>query len=298
MSSKGSPELRAPNAGGLDVVVLGLLNKPKVADEARTVCELAAPLARSVVADIGFLHPWPDPPPDVAIVIGGDGSIMEAARHMGSRQIPILGVNLGKLGFMADLLPNELSRVLPDVCAGRCQVVEHLMYECTVFDNGQPSHRLIGLNEVTLRAGEPFTILDVDLYVDGELVTTYSCDGVIISTPIGSTAHNLSAGGPILRKELQAFVVSPLSPHTLSNRPVVDSADSVYDLTVRHPHPGTSLVADGKLITKLLPHQRVQVKRAVPRFKLIQVAGHGYYRTLRLKLGWGGRIRPNDSEAG
>jgi NAD+ kinase len=162
------------------------------------------------------------------------------------------------------------------------------------FDKGLEDNaaqtRILGLNEVAVLAGPPFAILEVQLYVDGELVTTYSCDGLIISTPVGSTAHNLSSGGPILRKDLQAFAISPISPHTLTNRPVVDSADRVYELVVPDPHVGTSLVVDGKLICTLSAHDRIRIERAEPQFQLIEVHGHGYYRTLREKLGWGGQL--------
>ena len=112
------------------------------------------------------------------------------------------------------------------------------MFECPVLRGGSVLCRQLGLNEVAVQAGPPFRILDIDLYVDSELVTTYSCDGLIVSTPVGSTAHSLSAGGPILRKDLQAFVILPISPHTLTNRPVVDSADRVYELVVAEPERG------------------------------------------------------------
>ncbi len=172
------------------------------------------------------------------------------------------------------------------------------MFQCQVLTNsstelektGTPQASILGLNEVAVLAGPPFAILDVQLYVDGELVTTYSCDGLIISTPVGSTAHNLSSGGPILRKDLQAFAISPISPHTLTNRPVVDSADRVYELVVPHPHVGTSLVVDGRVICTLSAHTRVRIERAEAQFQLIEVHGYGYYRTLREKLGWGGQL--------
>jgi NAD+ kinase len=147
---------------------------------------------------------------------------------------------------------------------------------------------------VAVQSGPPFTILDVDLYVDSELVTTYSCDGVIISTPVGSTAHSLSAGGPILRKDLRAFVVLPISPHTLTNRPVVDSTERVYELVVARPHAGTSVVVDGRVLCTLQRGDRVRVVQAAQRFTLVTAPGHSYYRTLREKLGWGGRLQRND----
>ena len=134
-------------------------------------------------------------------------------------------------------------------------------------------------------------MLDVDLYVDSELVTTYSGDGLILSTPVGSTAHNLSAGGPILRQDLQAIVISPISPHTLTNRPVVDDADRQYEMVVPRPHEGTTLVVDGIVMAKLEPNDRVSVTRSEACFQLLSVPGRTYYRTLREKLGWGGRLR-------
>jgi len=222
-------------------------------------------------------------------VLGGDGSILRAAHRMGRQQLPVIAVNLGRLGFLADLSPEELPGVLSDFCAGRLPVVEHLMFECQVRRQGRLLFEQLGLNEVAVQAGPPYSMLEIDLYVDSELVTTYSCDGLIVSTPVGSTAHSLSASGPILRKNMQAFVILPICPHTLTNRPVVDTADHVYELAVGKPHPQTSVVVDGRVLCVLEPNDRVQVRRAVPRFKLVTAPGHSYYRTLREKLGWGGR---------
>jgi NAD+ kinase len=228
---------------------------------------------------------------DLAIVLGGDGSMLRAAHQMGRRQRPIVGVNLGKLGFLADLSPEELIAELPIICSGRLPVVEHLMYESSVVRGDDVLHAQLGLNEVAVLAGPPFAILDIDLYVDSELVTTYSCDGLIVSTPVGSTAHSLSAGGPILRQDLQAFVISPISPHTLTNRPVVDSADRIYEVVVAKPHVGTSLVVDGRMVCRLEPGDRVRIERSEARFQLVALPGRSYYRTLCEKLGWGGRLK-------
>lgn len=233
-------------------------------------------------------------PVDFAIVLGGDGSMLRAAHLLKYDQLPILGVNLGHLGFLADLQPEQLEDVLPQVVAGQYQIVSHLMFECEVISTGKSAHHVLGLNEASVLAGPPFAIVEILLYVDSELVTTYSCDGLIVSTPVGSTAHSLSAGGPILRKDLQAFVISPISPHTLTNRPVVDAADRVYELVVPAPHAGTSLVVDGKVICHVEATDRVRITRSKAQFQLIEVAGNGYYRTLREKLGWGGRLKPKD----
>jgi NAD+ kinase len=134
-------------------------------------------------------------------------------------------------------------------------------------------------------------MLSIELYVDSDLVTTYSCDGLIISTPVGSTAHSLSAGGPILRKNLQAFVILPISPHTLTVRPVVDAAERIYEMAVNQPHENTSVVLDGIPLCRLTGEDRVRVERAEPRFKTVEVRNHNYYRTLREKLGWGGNVK-------
>ena len=227
---------------------------------------------------------------DFVIVIGGDGSILRAARQMGDRQRPVVGVNVGRLGFLADVPPERLETLLTNVTQGSYSVIDHLMFRCRIERNGQPLERHLGLNEVAVLAGPPFSLLDVQLYVDGELATTYSCDGLIISTPVGSTAHNLSAGGPILRKNLQAFVISPISPHTLTNRPVVDSAERTYELVVPNPNEGTSLVVDGQLVGQLTAADRVGIQRASSIFQVIAIEGQGYYRTLREKLGWGGQL--------
>jgi NAD+ kinase len=134
-------------------------------------------------------------------------------------------------------------------------------------------------------------MVDVELYVDGELVTTYSCDGLMVSTPVGSTAHCLSAGGPILRNDIQALVILPISPHTLTHRPVVDSADRTIELVVPEPHEGTSLVVDGRVLGRLEAGDRVRIARSEARFQMVAVRGQGYYRTLHDKLGWGGQLR-------
>ncbi|MGI9457197.1 MAG: NAD(+)/NADH kinase [Aeoliella sp.] len=228
---------------------------------------------------------------NLAIVFGGDGSILRAAHLMGENQIPVLGVNLGKLGFLAHVRPDKLEAALPQVCSHEACVVEHLMIDCSLVRDGKVVETRLGLNEASVLAGPPFSMIEVQLYVDAQLATTYSCDGLIVSTPVGSTAHSLSAGGPILRKTMQAFVISPISPHTLTNRPVVDSADQVFELAVPEPNNGTSLMLDGKVMAQLESGDRVRIARSDATFKLLDIPGQGYYRTLREKLGWGGQLR-------
>lgn len=272
------------------VMVLGLGSRQHVVDEAERARPLIEAVADIVTWDFTFTADLSRVEADIAFVFGGDGSILRAAHQMGYRQVPVVGVNLGKLGFLADLRVDEMLAVLPAIATGEFRVIEHLMVECEVIrDNQQVWQRLV-LNEVAVRAGEPFRMLQLHLYVDAEWVTTYSCDGLIVATPVGSTAHSLSAGGPILRKDLQALVISPISPHTLTNRPVVDSAERVFDVQVVPPQTGAFAVVDGQVVSELQPGDRVRIRRAEPKFKLVEVKGHGYYRTLREKLGWGGSL--------
>lgn len=228
--------------------------------------------------------------PDIAVVLGGDGAILRACRYFGRRQLPILGVNLGRLGFLADLSPEEFREHFPRLRERRYSVVEHLMFECTVrFADGR-SECNVGLNELLI-SSTTLRMMEVALEVNGEPVTTYSCDGLILSTPVGSTAHSLSAGGPILRQDLPAFAITPICPHTLTNRPLVDSADCVYRLRVPHAPDGVIGVIDGQIRFPLGVGDEVEFRRAKETFKLVKLPGHSYYAMLHRKLGWGGQPR-------
>ncbi|MBX3438688.1 MAG: NAD(+)/NADH kinase [Planctomycetaceae bacterium] len=231
------------------------------------------------------------PQADVAIVLGGDGAILRACRHFGSRQLPIVGVNLGRLGFLADLSPAELEQNLSLLRDRHFTVVEHLMFNCEHRHEDGTSESYLGLNEVVLSAAGSLTMLDVELSIGDERVTTYSADGLIISTPVGSTAHSLSAGGPLLRQDLQAFVVTPICPHTLTNRPLVDRADVSYTMRLPQIEPGVHLVIDGQIRQPVRPHDQIVVRRADVKFLLVKLSGHSYYRTLHRKLGWSGQPR-------
>jgi NAD+ kinase len=164
------------------------------------------------------------------------------------------------------------------------------MFECSILRESEVLASTLGLNEAVLHAGPPFSMLDIDLYIDAKLATTYACDGLIISTPVGSTAHSLSTGGPILQKTLEAFVISAISPHTLTVRPVVDRADRVYEMVVPQPNEGTTIVVDGRVLGTLTAADRVRIVQAKPKFQLLETEQQEYYRTLRDKLGWAGSL--------
>jgi len=275
-------------------LLLGSGDRPGLREEAARLRPVIDQHLEVVLADFQYREDLSQTVAELAVVLGGDGSILRAVLQMQERQIPILGVNLGKLGFLASVSPADLPAVLPQVTCGESRVVEHLMFRCTVLRDGLPVAETLGLNEVAIFVGPPFAMLNADLYVDAELATTYACDGLIISTPVGSTAHSLSAGGPILRKTLAAFVISPICPHTLTVRPVVDTADRVYEVVVPQPGEGTTVVVDGRPLWKLAANDRVRVIRAEPTFKLLECRGQSYYRTLRDKLGWAGHLYQKD----
>ncbi len=252
---------------------------------------LAAQPNVSLVGEFSPAQPIPqDLDADMVVVLGGDGSILRGCRQLGSRQLPILGINLGRLGFLADLSPHEFQAGLHLLADGQYSIVEHLMFQCTHHAGDGTVHRDLGLNEVTITSGGSLKMLDIDLRIDDEEVTTFSCDGLIISTPVGSTAHNLSAGGPILRQELQVFVITPICPHTLTVRPIVDSASRTYRLRVKESQPGVMLVIDGQIRRPLLATDSILVQRAQPTLKLVRLPGYSYYGTLHRKLGWQGQL--------
>jgi NAD+ kinase len=271
-------------------VVLGAPDRELVRSEAVRLQPMIAQHAEIVAEDFKFEYDFSDPDIDLVLVLGGDGSILQTARQLGDRTIPVLGINCGHLGFLAALSPDDFLEVWPSVCAGRFDVVQHLMLDVQVIRGNEVIARQLALNEVAVLGGPPYRILGIDLFADGYLATRYRCDGLIIATPVGSTAHNLSAGGPILRRDLQAVVISPISPHTLTYRPLVDSAETNFELTVSEPQPSTSVVVDGRTLSSLLPNDRVQVRRAPKPFEMLSVPGQNDYRTLREKLGWGGSL--------
>jgi NAD+ kinase len=268
------------------IFVLGNAGRRGVEAEASRLLPFLRAHAEVVCTDLCQEAELGDQSADMAIVLGGDGAILRAARQMGYHQAPVLGVNLGKLGFLAHLSPEELREHFPHVVEGKYRVTQHLMYECSV-ECGSVRRTYLGLNEVVVHTGPPFPMLDLDLKIDGEVVSRIGGDGLIISTPIGSTAHNLSAGGPILSQELSAFVITPVCPHALAHRPLVDSADKVYTIALAPGARGAVLIVDGQETAPLGPEDQVLIRRAPVKFGLVKVAGRSYYQTLREKLRWG-----------
>lgn len=273
------------------VVVLAAVNRPRVCSQLAAIERTLALSAEIVAVDKQQTFDFTSTDVDLVVTLGGDGSILSAARQMNLIQRPVVGINLGRLGFLAALSNEQLAHVWPQICAGHFPIVEHVMLAGSVWKDGQSGPQQLALNEAAILGGPPFSMLQIDLYVDGELASTYNCDGLIISTPVGSTAHNLSAGGPILHRSLQAVVISPISPHTLTLRPVVDSSERVFEMIVRQGNASTSAVADGRALCTLSEGDRFRIVRAPVSFKMIAIPGKSEYQTLREKLGWGGNPR-------
>lgn len=230
------------------------------------------------------------PDVDFAIVIGGDGSILRGCRQLGMRQVPMIGVNLGRLGFLADLSPDDLMENLGALQSRDFCVASHLMFQCEHHVSDGRVLKDHGLNEVCITSGGSLKMVDIALEIDGEHVTTFSCDGLIVSTPVGSTAHNLSAGGPILRQELQVFVITPICPHTLTVRPIVDSAERTYALACSEAPDGVMLSIDGQIQRAFTSTDRIVIRKSDATFQLVRFQGHSYYGTLHRKLGWRGQL--------
>ena len=266
-------------------IVLGNERKPQVVEAAARLRPLLEAHGQIVAFDLRNERDLSVVAADLAIILGGDGAILWGVRQLGYRQIPVLGVNLGKLGFLADLSPDELVARLPAIVAGNYRVASHLMFECSYPGPAGPVV-MLGMNEVVIHAPSVGHVTELELEIDGEPVTHFAGDGLIISTPVGSTAHSLSAGGPILSQELQAFAITPICPHTLTYRPLVDAATKQYTIRVRRPE-GAALTADGRSLASLADGDAVTVRRAPVSFQLVKVPGRTYYQTLRDKLRWG-----------
>ena len=266
--------------------VLGNGTKPGVRAEADRLLPRLKPFGDVVAFDLDQQSDLTALHADLAFVLGGDGAILRAARQMGYRQVPVIGINLGKLGFLADLQAEEVESHLAHLACDKYRVTSHLMFECVYQPAGGDVRCCLGLNDVVIETGPPFHMVEYEVEADGESLLHCAGDGLILSTPIGSTAHNLAAGGPVVGQELAAFALTPMSPHTLTTRPLVESAEKVY--TIRLVRAANAwLVIDGQEQLPVTPADRVTVRRAPVAFRLVKVPGRSYYQTLRDKLRWG-----------
>jgi NAD+ kinase len=273
----------------LNVAILGNGTKPTVGTEATRIVRAVEdhPGLNTAVVDLASVTDLSGLPAEVALVLGGDGTVLHTARRMRDAPTPVLGVNLGRLGFLAELTPDELLGRLDDLAARRYSVSELMTLSCTLEPKSGQARTFRGLNDVVLRAAPTFHLLEIGLSIDGEDVMTYRGDGLIVATPVGSTAHSLSAGGPILPPEARMFVVTPLCAHTLTQRPLVDADHKVYELTPLAERVATVLVVDGQVQVPVEAGDRIIIRAGETPLPMVRLPGHSFYRTLRDKLGWG-----------
>lgn len=225
---------------------------------------------------------------DLVIVLGGDGTLLSAARAVGGTEIPILAVNLGQLGFLTSITVDELYPELERALAGDLRIGRRRMIDCELMRGEQVIGAYSALNDVVINKGMIARMIDLDAYVDGHLVTGYKADGLIISTPTGSTAYSLSAGGPIIFPSVGAFCITPICPHMLTNRPVIVSDTSVIQIS-NHGDEGTFLTVDGQVGEPMAKGDRVICRASSKIISLIRPPKLLFFDVLREKLKWGGR---------
>lgn len=224
---------------------------------------------------------------DLIVCVGGDGSLLHAARVHGLAGKPLVGVNLGRLGFLVDVSPDRVADDLAKIIAG-AYVEEHRMaLQMKAFRAGEPVADGVALNDVVLHKADPGRLLDFSTHIDGTGVTTHRADGMVVATPTGSTAYALSGGGPILHPAMDAIALVPICPHTLSDRPVVIPGASEIMLTVGAGAGGAAVSCDGRPGTALSAGDRVVVSRSSQGVRLLHPQDYDFFRILREKLHWG-----------
>ena len=226
---------------------------------------------------------------EMIIVLGGDGTLLSVARLVGSHEVPILGVNLGGLGFLTEITLEELYRVLERVIQGDFVTDERVVFHAAVIRRGERLAEFIVLNDAVINKGALARIIDLETTINGEYLTTFKSDGLIISTPTGSTAYNLSAGGPIVYPSLHCIIITPICPHTLTNRPIVIPDDVQIRATLKAKQQEVILTLDGQQGFSLEFEDVVEVRKAEGRILLIKSPYRHYFEVLREKLKWGER---------
>jgi len=223
---------------------------------------------------------------DIVISLGGDGTMLATARAMGDKEIPILGINLGYLGFLTQLTPEQLKNAMDRVAADDYQIEERMLLKTNVIDGPQLESRY-ALNDVVIDKGAVSRVINMSLYANDEYICSYTADGLIIATPTGSTAYSLAVGGPILNPYMKAFIASPISPFSLTSRPMVFPADVILEVRIRSEHGNANLTIDGQVATNFSPTGIIRITRADHVVKFIKFEENSFYDVLRRKLHWG-----------
>lgn len=222
------------------------------------------------------------------IAVGGDGTMLYAARHLAGTGVPLLGINRGRLGFLADISPTDMLARLDEVLRGEYESEQRLLLRAEVIESGTVIAGGLALNDIVVSRHDPGRMLEIRTFIDGRYVNTQGGDGFIVATATGSTAYALSCGGPIVAPAADVIVLVPICPHTLSERPIIVPATAVTEIALSEPHSYRADVScDGEVTAQLLPGRSLQVRAAAERVELLHPRGYDYFHILRDKLHWG-----------
>jgi NAD+ kinase len=290
----------------IEVRRVGVLVKPNQPEALETICRLAAWCAGRGMTVVGgprlerarveeqtgcaveaVPHAELVRGVDLIVVLGGDGTMIGAARMVGDSGTPVLGVNFGTLGYLAEFTVEDMTAAMEAVIAGDYTLDRRLMLSATVVRGEEQLMHDRVLNDVVISKSALARIIEIEAWVDEKFVNCFRADGLIVSTPTGSTAYNLSAGGPIIYPSMNAVVVTPICPHTLSNRPLVVPDDVAFELVLKTPREEVALTLDGQVGMPLEYGDRVSVRKSRTTFNLIQAHTRNYFDVLRNKLKWG-----------
>lgn len=229
------------------------------------------------------------PKADLVVVLGGDGTLISVARLVGAQEVPILGVNLGSLGFLTEIPVSALYSALQSYLSGEYTISDRMMLSISLLRDGREIGTYQALNDAVINKGAPAKVLTLDATVDGSFLATFKADGLIVSSPTGSTGYSLSANGPIVDPTMDCLLITPICAHTLSNRPLVVNPGTVIAITLDSELENVMLTLDGQVGVALQYRDEIQVRRAAHRTRLILAKDTNYFTVLRTKLKWGER---------
>ncbi len=224
---------------------------------------------------------------DMIVVLGGDGTMIATARLLDKREVPVLGINFGTLGYLAEFRLEEMEQALVAIFEGNYRLDRRVMLAAELYRGEEKLLRNRVLNDVVVSKSALARIIEIETWLDKQFVNCFRADGLIISTPTGSTAYNLSAGGPVIYPSMEAVVITPICPHTLSNRPLVVPDDAEIELILKTPNEEVALTLDGQVGYKMEAGDRVSISKSRTAFHLMQPINRNYFEVLRGKLRWG-----------
>lgn len=224
---------------------------------------------------------------DLAIVMGGDGSLLNAARSLSHQSIPLLGINLGRIGFLTDISPEQMLQEVDEVLSGNYYSEKRFLLHCSILRDGEQISTSKAFNDVVIHKRDVGRMIEFDTYIDGEFINHQRSDGMIISTPTGSTAYSLSSGGPLLCPTLSAITLVPICPNTLSHRPIVVGSEHTIEIVIKEGHhEHAQVTCDGQINLGMISGDRIRISRFENDIQILHPKNHSYYKTLREKLGW------------